>query len=183
MQNEVIELMKQINDNAMSTAKRIGEFNMKTLETFSAKQAAVVNDCVNASTKNAEAMFAAKDVNEVVELQKAALAQCSEKWSANLRESVEMANTIRDEWTAIFEEAQTQTKENSEKAAELSKKVVAEGAEKVTEAVEKAAAQAVEAANEVAAMNKEATEKAVAATQEAAEKAVEANKKAMSQVA
>lgn len=183
MQNEVIDLMKQINDNAMNTAKRIGEFNMKTFEAVAAKQAKVLNDCVNTSTKNAEALFAVKDINEAVELNKSVLNQCGEKWAANMRESMEMANTVRDEWVAIFEEAQTQTKVNAEKATELSKKVVAEGTEKVSEAVEKAATQAVEAANEAAAMGKEAADKAVAATQEAAEKAIEANKKAMAQVA
>ncbi|PID34465.1 MAG: hypothetical protein CR976_00135, partial [Thiotrichales bacterium] len=82
--------MKQFNDNAMNSAKRVGELNMKTFETLTAKQAEVMNTCFETSSKNVEALSKAKDPQEVMALQQEALKACSEKWIVNVREAADL---------------------------------------------------------------------------------------------
>ena len=105
MQNAMMDLFKQLNDNAMSSAKRVGELNMKTFETLTAKQTALLTSCFEAGTKNADALSKAKDPKEVFAMQQEVLKSCGEKWLANVREAAELLTATRDELVAIAEEA------------------------------------------------------------------------------
>ena len=164
MQNEMMNIVKQFSDSAMASAKKIGELNMKTFETLAGKQAELVKSCVEMGTKNAEAATKVKDVTELNALQQDVTRTCGEKWVANMREATEMLTSVRDELTAIMEEAAKYTQAGAEQAVEAGKKVAAEAVEKTTAAVEKASAEVVE-------MTKEAADKAVDATKKAAAKA------------
>lgn len=164
MQNEMMNIVKQFSDSAMASAKKIGELNMKTFETLAGKQAELVKSCVEMGTKNAEAATKVKDVTELNALQQDVTRTCGEKWVANMREATEMLTSVRDELTAIMEEAAKYTQAGAEQAVEAGKKVASEAVEKTTEAVEKATAEVVELA-------KEAAEKTVEATKKAASKA------------
>lgn len=157
MQNEMMNIVKQFSDSAMASAKKIGELNMKTFETLAGKQAELVKSCVEMGTKNAEAATKVKDVTELNALQQDVTRTCGEKWVANMREATEMLTSVRDELTAIMEEAAKYTQAGAEQAVEAGKKAA-------TEAVEKASAEVVE-------MTKEAAEKTVEATKKAASKA------------
>lgn len=164
MQNEMMNIMKQFSESAMASAKKIGDLNLKTFETLATKQAELVKSCVEMSTKNAEAVLKVKDVNELTAMQQEATRTCGEKWVANMREATEMLTAVRDELTAIMEEAAKFTQANAEQAVEAGKKATIEAVEKTTEAVEKATAEVVE-------LTKEAAEKAVEATKKVAAKA------------
>lgn len=133
MQNEMMDLMKTFNENTMTTAQRMAELNMKTFEVLGAKQAELFKSCFESAQKNAETLANTKDVKELVELQKAAVTECNEKWLSGAREAVETLNGVRDEITGIYEEARTYATDSAEKASELSQKAVEENMEKVTE--------------------------------------------------
>ncbi len=177
MNNAMMDLMKQFNDNAMNSAKRVGELNMKTFETLTAKQSALLSSCFETGTKTVDAASKAKDPQEAFALQQEAIKACGEKWLANVREAADMLTATRDELVAIAEEAAKYTTESTEKAAELNKQSMTENMEKATAAVEKAMAKASEMAQEAVVATKDVADKAAAAGKDAADKAVAATKK------
>ena len=122
MQNEYLEMVNQFNENVFASVKRLGELNMRTFEQFAAKQAQVMNDCLESSAKQVEAMTAAKDYKDALAAQSVLLKGCNEKFLANLRETAEMMNTVRDEYSGLVEEAVKFTSDSVEKAGELAKK-------------------------------------------------------------
>lgn len=164
MQNEMMNIVKQFSDSAMASAKKIGELNMKTFETLAGKQAELIKSCVEMGTKSAEAAAKVKDLTELNALQQDVTRTCGEKWFANMREATEMLASVRDELTAIMEEAAKYTQAGTEQAVEAGKKAANEAVEKTTEVVEKATAEVIELA-------KEAAEKTVEATKKVASKA------------
>ncbi|HPQ95421.1 MAG: TIGR01841 family phasin [Thiothrix sp.] len=182
MQNEMMDLVKQFNENAMKSAKRFGELNLKTFETLAAKQSEVVNACFETGSKNVEAMSKAKDPQEAATLQQEAIKACSEKWLANVREAADLLNATREELVAIAEEATKYVTDSAEKAAELNQKTWAANLDKAAEAVEQAVAKASEFTQQAVAATREATEKAAEASKEVADKAVEATKQTVKEV-
>lgn len=138
MQNEMMELMKTYNENSMATAQRMAELNIKTFETLGTKQAELFKSCFESAQKNAETLANTKDVKELLELQKTAVTECSEKWLSNAREAVDTLNGVRDEMTGIYEEARTVATDSAEKVSKLGQKTVEENIEKVTEFAAKA---------------------------------------------
>lgn len=177
MQSAMMDLVKQFNENAMDTAKRVGELHMKTFETLTSKQSELLNACLESSSKNAEALSKAKDPQEAVALQQVAMKECGEKWVANVREAADLLTASRDELVTIVEAASQYVTESTQQVNELNKQTLTENMEKATEAVEKAVAKASEVAEEAVAATKDATDKAAVAGKEAADKAVKATKK------
>ena len=51
MQNEILEMVTKFNENVFASAKAIGELNLRTFEQLAAKQAEVINDCLESSAK------------------------------------------------------------------------------------------------------------------------------------
>jgi len=162
MQNEMMNIVKQFSDSAMASAKKIGELNMKTFETLATKQADLVKSCVEMGTKNAEAVTKVKDITELNALQQDVTRTCGEKWVADMREATEMLTSVRDELTAIMEEAAKYTQAGAEQAVEAGKKAATEAVDKTTAAVEKASAEVVEMTTDAADKTVEATKKAAA---------------------
>ncbi len=121
MQNQMIELMKQYNESLLASAQRLGELNVKTFEKLSAKQAEVVNQCVESATAHVEALSKVSDPKELVETQTAFGQGCGEKLVSNLRDYSELLNEAREELATISEEAVANVSENVEKAGELLK--------------------------------------------------------------
>ena len=122
MQNEYLEMVNQFNENVFASAKRIGELNMRTFEQLAAKQAKVVNDCMESSAKQVEVLTSAKDYNEAMAAQSELLKGCNEKFLANLRETAEVMTEVRDELSGLVEEAVKYTSDSVEKAGELAGK-------------------------------------------------------------
>ena len=174
MQNDMMDIMKKFSENAMATAQRLGELNMKTFETLTTKQAAVMSSCVESGVKNAELVSKVKDQKDLANLQKEVMTQCSSKWMENVREAAETLTAARDELMTILEQAKGYTTESAEELTQLNKQLVADSMAKATQQVEKVTNQAVEAAQEMATMTKQVTDKAVKAAQEATDKAVKA---------
>ena len=125
MQNEYLEMVNQFNENVFASAKRMGELNMRTLEQFAAKQAQVMNDCMESGAKQVEVMSKAKDYKEAIAAQSELLKGCNEKFLANLRETADMMTEVRDEFSGLVEEAVKFTSDSVEKAGELAGKKAA----------------------------------------------------------
>ncbi len=121
MQNQMIELMKQYNENVLVSAQRMADLNMKTFEQLATKQAEVVNSCVESASAHVEALSKVSDVKELVETQTSYGQNCSEKLVGNMREFADMLNTAREEMVSISEEAVANATEKAEKAGELLK--------------------------------------------------------------
>lgn len=125
MQNEIMDMFNQYNESVMNTAKRMGELNVRTFEALASKQAAIVSDCFESSTKQVEVLSSAKDYKEVLAAQAAVVKGCNEKFLNNVKETTDMLASVRDELTKLVEEAVKQNAENVEKASELAKKTAA----------------------------------------------------------
>ena len=125
MQNEILEMVNQFNENMFASAKRLGELNMRTFEQFAAKQAQVMNDCMESSAKQMEVITTAKDYKDAMTAQSELLKGCNEKFLANLRETTEMMTEVRDELSGLVEEAVKYTSDSVEKAGELATKKAA----------------------------------------------------------
>jgi phasin family protein len=125
MQNELLEMVNQFNENVLASVKRIGDLNMRTFEQLTSKQAEIMNDCLESTAKQYEVLSKAKDYKDAMNAQGELLKGCNEKYLANVRETAEMLNAVREEMTGMVEEAVQYTKSSVEKATELAAKKAA----------------------------------------------------------
>lgn len=125
MQNEYVQMVNQFNENVLASAKRLGELNMRAFEQFAAKQAQVINDCMESGAKQVEVMSKAKDYKEAIAAQSELIKGCNEKFLANLRETAEMMTEVRDEFSGLVGEAVKFTSDSVEKAGEMAAKKAA----------------------------------------------------------
>jgi phasin family protein len=125
MQNELLEMVNQFNENVLASVKRIGDLNMRTFEQLTSKQAEIMNDCLESTAKQYEVLSTAKDYKDAMNAQGELLKGCNEKYLANVRETAEMLNAVREEMTGMVEEAVQYTKDSVEKATELAAKKAA----------------------------------------------------------
>jgi len=121
MQKQILDLMNQYNESVMSSAKRLGELNLKTYERFASKQVDIMNQCIESASTHMDVLGNTSDVNELAETQTSFTKGCGEQMAANLRDYTEMFNDVRDELTSISEEAVSVMTVNAEKAGELMK--------------------------------------------------------------
>lgn len=125
MQNEILEMVNEFNENMYASAKRLAEINMRTFEAMTAKQASIVNDCLESSAKQYEVLTTAKDYKDALAAQSELVKGCNEKFMSNVRETTEMMTSVRDELTGLVEEAVKYTNESVEKAGEMAAKKAA----------------------------------------------------------
>jgi phasin family protein len=125
MQNELLEMVNQFNENVLASVKRIGDLNMRTFEQLTSKQAEIMNDCLESTAKQYEVLSTAKDYKDAMNAQGELLKGCNKKYLANVRETAEMLNAVREEMTGMVEEAVQYTKDSVEKATELAAKKAA----------------------------------------------------------
>lgn len=125
MQNEILEMVNQFNENMLASAKALGDLNMRTFEQMAAKQAEIMNECVESSAKQYEVLTTAKDYKDAMAAQSELVKGCNEKFLSNLRETTEMMTSVREELTGLVEEAVKFTSESVEKAGELATKKAA----------------------------------------------------------
>lgn len=122
MQNEFLEMVNQFNENMLASAKRLGDLNMRTFEKVMSKQSELMNACLESSAKQYEVMTTAKDYKEATQAQSELLKGCNEKFLANMRETTEMMNSVRDELTSLMEETVKFTSDSIEQAGKAATK-------------------------------------------------------------
>ena len=125
MQNEILEMVNQFNEKMFASAKAMSDLNMRTFEQVAAKQAAILNECLETSAKHYEVMTTAKDYKDALAAQSELVKGCNEKFLANVRETTEMMTSVREELTTLVEDAVKYTSESVEKAGELATKKAA----------------------------------------------------------
>jgi phasin family protein len=125
MQNEIMEMVTKFNENVFASAKAMSDLNMRAFERLAARQAAIINDCLESSAKQYEVLSTAKDYKEAVAAQSELLKGCNEKFMANVRETTEMMTEVREELAGLMEDAVKYTGESVEKAGELATKKAA----------------------------------------------------------
>jgi phasin family protein len=125
MQNELLEMVNQFNENMMASAKRLGDINMRAFEQMAGKQAEIMNECLESSTKQYEVLTTAKDYNEAMKAQSELLKGCSDKFMANMRETADMMTSVREELTGLVEETVKFTSDSFTKASEAATKKAA----------------------------------------------------------
>ena len=125
MQNEILEMVNQFNEKMFASAKAMSDLNMRTFEQIAAKQAAVLNECLETSAKQYEVLTTAKDYKDALAAQSELVKGCNEKFLANVRETTEMMTSVREELTGLVEDAVKYTSESVEKAGELATKKAA----------------------------------------------------------
>lgn len=183
MINPMNDLMKQFSDNAVKSAQRVTELNMKTFETLNAKQSELMSYCIETSTKNAEALSKAKDPQEALTLQQETLKSYGEKLASTARETTDLLSAARNEWTAFAEDSAKSIAQSNEQAVEFSKQAFNDGVAKSVEVVEQSAAKGAEMTEAAVAATKDAADKAMAMGKEGASKVVSATKKAAKKTA
>ena len=125
MQNEIVEMVNQFNENMLASAKRLGDINMRAFEQMAAKQAEIMNDCLESSAKQYEVLTTAKDYKDAMQAQSDLLKGCNDKFMANMRDTAEMMTSVREELTGLVEETVKFTGESIEKASEMATKKAA----------------------------------------------------------
>jgi|GEM_PF-1871177 len=101
---DYINMVSEFNKNAADAAKRMGDFNQRTIEMFVGKQTEVANGCYEAGIKNFKLFSQVKDPKEFISLQSDLVRECSEKFVKNIRDNSDMLVAARDEFTKIVEE-------------------------------------------------------------------------------
>jgi phasin family protein len=142
MQNEAIDLYKELTSQTVASVKRLTELNMRTFETLSAKQIEMMQSCVDAGVKQSEVLTSNGDLNELLSAQTELSSACAEKFTNNMMETADILKTAQEELTGLVEESVAQVKENVQKVTDISQKSVDEvvaTAKKTTKTTKKAA--------------------------------------------
>ena len=122
MQNEFLDMVNKFNANFFASAKRLGELNLKTFEQLATKQAEMMNDCLESTTKHYEVLTTAKDYKEALAAQTELFKGCNEKMLGNLRDAAEMMSSVREELGGMVEEAVKYTSDSVEKVTVMAAK-------------------------------------------------------------
>ena len=130
MQNEAIDLYKELTSQTLESVKRLTELNMRTFETLSAKQVEMMQSCVDAGVKQSEVLTANGDLNEMLSAQTELSSACAEKFTNNMMETADILKTAQEELTGLVEESVAQVKENVQKVTDISKNSVEEAVAK-----------------------------------------------------
>ena len=125
MQKEFLEMVIKFNENVLESAERVGDLNMRTFKQFTAKQAEVVNECMESSAKQVEVLTTAKDYKTAVAAQSELLKGCNAKFITNVRETAEMMAAVREELAGMVEEAVKYTSASVEKVGDMAAKKAA----------------------------------------------------------
>ncbi len=139
MQNEALDLYKELSEKTVASVKRLGELNLRTFETMAAKQVEMMQSCVDHGSKQAEVLTSSRDLKEILSAQAELSSACAEQFSSNMTETADILKTAQEELSSLVEESVADVKDNMLKAAELGKKNVDEAVKAVKQPAKKAA--------------------------------------------
>ncbi len=122
MRNDYLDMVNKFNANFFASAKRLGDLNLKTFEKLAAKQAEIINDCLESTTKHYEVLTTSKDYKEAMAAQSELFKGCNEKMVGSLREAAELMASVREEYSNMVEEAVKQASDSVEEATAVATK-------------------------------------------------------------
>ena len=122
MQNEFLDMVNKFNANFFASAQRLGDLNLKTFEKLAAKQAEIMNDCLESTTKQYEVLTNSKDYKQAMAAQTELMKGCNDKMVGSLREAAELMASVREEYSDMVEEAVKQASDSVEEATVVATK-------------------------------------------------------------
>jgi phasin family protein len=122
MRNEYLDMVNKFNANFFASAKRLGDLNLKTFEKLAAKQAEIMNECLESTTKQYEVLTTSKDYKEAMAAQSELFQGCNEKMVGSLREAAELMASVREEYSNMVEEAVKQASDSVDEATAMATK-------------------------------------------------------------
>ena len=126
MQNESMDLYKDITFKTVASVKRLGELNLRTFETLVTKQVEMMQSCVDAGVKQSGVLSGNRDIKEMLAAQAELSSACTEQFSSNMMETADILKTAHEELSGLVEESVAEVKDSVTKMTEISKKSVDE---------------------------------------------------------
>jgi len=126
--NETFAAMNKAATDNFANLRKLTELNLSTWDKLVAKQLEMMTLCLDASSKQYEAVQGVKGVDELVGRQTEMARECGEKLMQKNRELVDLMTETRDEYQTWVESSVTQLKAQFTEAGELSKKAVRKAA-------------------------------------------------------
>ncbi len=99
MSNPINDQMIAFSKSAIESMRELSEINSHILNKVSEQQMAILNTCLEASSKEAELLTKAKDPKEVLSSQTALTAEYNARFMDIVRNTAEVLNACKDELT------------------------------------------------------------------------------------
>ena len=124
MQNEAMNLYKDMSEKAVTSAKSLCELNMRTFETLASKQVEMLQSYVDVATRQVSILNAGHDAKDLMAAQTDLANQCADQFSSNITATTDILNTSQEELVEIIEGNVAEAKSHAEKVVAISKKSV-----------------------------------------------------------
>ena len=123
--NETFELMTKSTNQSLANLRKMAEINLNTWDKLVATQMSVMNQCLEATSKQAELLKDAKRVDELLGAQTELARDLGEKLVESNKEVVEILSQTTEEYQALAEAGVEQAKSQLDEAAEVVKQAQA----------------------------------------------------------
>lgn len=97
MSNPINDKMIAFSKSAIESMQELSEINSRILKNVSDQQMAILNTCLEASSKETELLTQAKDPKAVLSSQTALTAEYNARFMDIVRDTAEVLNTCKDE--------------------------------------------------------------------------------------
>lgn len=124
MQNEIMNLYKEMTANTINSVKRLTDLNTRTFETMSVKQVEIMQNCVDNYTKQTDILSGNSKVEDMLASQNEFASQCSEQFSNSMVETSDILKTAQEELTTLISDSVNDMKQNMEDVTEMGKQAV-----------------------------------------------------------
>jgi len=122
MQEQFFKIINDFNQSSLASAKRLGEFNQRTVTELFNKQSEVVKACYANSEKNAILLTQAKDPQSFMVMQSEMVRECGETIVNNIHEGTAIMDKAREELVGMFEESADFATDSFKKVTDLAVK-------------------------------------------------------------
>ena len=150
-----IDQFTAANEAAIEQFANLAKLSLANVEKFAQMGLSAARESVVQATKHAQALAGARDVNEVIAINSAALEPALKRTYAASRSAFEAANESNDEIKRVFEKRNVEVQKAAVAALEEAFKYAPAGSETVVANVKSAMTAAQSAYDNFAAMNKQ----------------------------
>lgn len=126
--NETYEVMIKATNDSYANLRKLAELNLSTWDKLVAKQMELMTLCLDAGSKQYEAVKDVKGADELVGNQMAMARECGEKLMAKNREMVDLLVNTREEYQGWVEESVNQVKDQLTTAGATARKTARKAA-------------------------------------------------------
>jgi phasin family protein len=123
--NETFDLMSKSTNQSLTNLRKLAEINLNTWDQLVATQMAVMSQCFEATSKQAELMKSVKPVDEMIGQQSELARDLGEKLVEHNKEVVEILSKTSNEYQALAEASVEQARSQLDDVAEVAKQAAA----------------------------------------------------------